>query len=261
MKLPRSRRNGLGQHWLGRRIKRRQVEPLERRCLLSASHLNDLNWISDTPGTNSFTGGAYYLTVDAEGEHAYVASTEGDQVNVYQIDQETGELLLDSGQPHDREVWDENASTVLKHMVRPHSIAISPDGAHVYVAAQGPDGNGNDAAILTFDRGSDGRLTAKPESWTISDDTVSTSGVTDIDGIRGAAEVRISADGKFVYVTGRNDNALTVLARETDDQDADYGRLSEVTGGSISSTGKSTAEGGSMLLSGEAVICSPCVIC
>ena len=252
LRTPRSRRIQRGRTT--------RLEPLERRCLLSASHLNDLNWVSDTPGGGSFTEGAYFVTVDAEGEHAYVASTEGHQVTVYQIDQDTGELLLSSGQPHDREVRDTGSSTVLKHMTRPHSIAISPDGAHVYVAAQGPNETGNDAAILTFDRGSDGRLTAKPESWTISDDTVSTSGVTDIDGIRGAAEVRISADGKFVYVTGRNDNALTVLARETDDQDADYGRLSEVTGGSISSTGKSTAEGGNVLLSGEAVICSPCVI-
>jgi 6-phosphogluconolactonase (cycloisomerase 2 family) len=83
------------------------------------------------------------------------------------------------------------------------SVAVSPDGAHVYATGQYDDG------IVAFSRnGVNGALTYL---FNLKDSQV--QGLNTIDGLDGADSVAISPDGAHVYVAGFNDNGVAVFAR------------------------------------------------
>ncbi len=80
------------------------------------------------------------------------------------------------------------------------SVAVSPDGAHVYVAAYG------DSSLAVFTRDPvTGRLTFVEAQW---DDAGG------VDGLAGAYSVVVSPDGAHVYAAGLIDNAVAVFARD-----------------------------------------------
>ena len=80
-----------------------------------------------------------------------------------------------------------------------NSIAISPDGKHLYAASEG------DFSLAFFRRNtSDGQLTFVE---LYRDDS------GDIDGLDGAKSVVISPDGEYVYAGGRDDRAVSTFSR------------------------------------------------
>ena len=81
---------------------------------------------------------------------------------------------------------------------RARDVAVSPDGASVYVAGLSDD------AVAVFARGGDGAL-AYVE--------VHRDGVGGVEGLGGACSVAVSPDGANVYVTGLSDDAISVFAR------------------------------------------------
>ncbi|HYW78062.1 MAG TPA: beta-propeller fold lactonase family protein, partial [Thermoguttaceae bacterium] len=81
------------------------------------------------------------------------------------------------------------------------SVALSPDGRHVYTAAL------TDDAISMFRRDlTSGRLTFVQ---------VLKDGQGGVDGLNGAFCVTVSPDGNHVYVAGRDDDAIAVFARDS----------------------------------------------
>jgi DNA-binding beta-propeller fold protein YncE len=89
------------------------------------------------------------------------------------------------------------------------SVAVSPDGRNVYVAALLSD------AVAVFDRAADGALTQKSGSA----GCISDSGVApcaDGVGLGGARAVTISPDGASVYVAAEESGAIAVFDRAAD---------------------------------------------
>lgn len=79
-------------------------------------------------------------------------------------------------------------------------LAISPDGANVYVTGEADD------SVAVFARdGTTGALTFVEAER---------DGVGGVDGIDGASAVAVSDDGAHVYATGSNDDGLAVFARD-----------------------------------------------
>jgi 6-phosphogluconolactonase (cycloisomerase 2 family) len=84
----------------------------------------------------------------------------------------------------------------------PRSVAISPEGAHVYVAARGDD------ALAVFLRDADsGELTFANAKH---------DGIDGVEGLFRPTSVALSPDGRNVYVTAADDDAVTVFARDGD---------------------------------------------
>ena len=80
----------------------------------------------------------------------------------------------------------EEASGVLRHLGRPSSVRVSPDGEHVYVPNPGPD------TLVAFRR--------DPGTGTLTFIDVQEDRVAGVDGLSGAFSVALSPDGKNVYV-------------------------------------------------------------
>lgn len=225
------------RRWIGIRGSLVGPEPLEQRALLAVQLAPD-GWIGGTVSSTSPTRAGYSILTDDTGSRAYVASTDSNRVSVYSLtgvwsaetstlDTETGINLANGN----------NSPTALRHLKRPHSAALGPSGGtsrHLYVAAQNDVGTGQDAAIVTFVVDSTtGALTAKDGAWTLSDgeDEIGPfGGETEVDGIKGAAEIRLTPDGLYAYVTGRNSDAVAVFRRDVATGD-DFGRLRNTTPG------------------------------
>jgi 6-phosphogluconolactonase (cycloisomerase 2 family) len=93
--------------------------------------------------------------------------------------------------------------------VQASAVAVSPDGAHVYVTA------GNGDALVAFER--DVGTGALSHLQTIRDD------MDGVDGLATASSVVLSPGGAHLYVTSARDSAIAVFSR-----DAETGMLSFV---------------------------------
>ena len=80
------------------------------------------------------------------------------------------------------------------------AVAVSPDGAHVYVAGR------NDDAVAVFSRGPSGALTF------VEREVQGSGGVTDL---RLPTGVLVATNDAHVYVTSALDNAVVVFSRNT----------------------------------------------
>ncbi len=95
----------------------------------------------------------------------------------------------------------------------PWSVAVSPDGAHLYAVSE------TDTLIL-FNRDS---LTGDLASVETLRD-----GVNGIDGLDGARDVAVSDDGLHVYVVSAVDDSIAAFARNNNDADPGYGSLTPI---------------------------------
>ena len=131
------------------------------------------------------------VAVSPDGAHVYVAGGE-DAVIAFARDGGTGKVTL-------VEIERDGVGGV-DGLDDARGVAVSPDGNHVYVTGLADD------AIAVFARNAGtGALTFL---------AVVRDGVGGVDGIDGAHGIAISADGEDVYVTGENDDAIAVFARD-----------------------------------------------
>jgi hypothetical protein len=135
------------------------------------------------------------VAVSPDGAHVYVASSRG-QVGlggtaaVFERNLPVGTLTFVTS-------YSDNQGGVT-HLDGATSVAVSPDGQQVYVAAQAED------ALTVFQRDSfAGTLT---QSQTQEDGTR-------INGLDGANDVQVSPDGQYVYVAAFNDSGVSVFER------------------------------------------------
>jgi uncharacterized repeat protein (TIGR01451 family) len=153
-------------------------------------------------------GGANGLVVSPDGLNIYVAGVTDDKVAVFTRN-------LQSGAPTFVEAvaqGDVQSSGTVDGLDGAQDLTLSPDGVHLYVVSPTQDS----VAVLQRDATLSGRL-----SWL----QVLTDGAGGVDGLNGANSVRVSPDGKHVYVTGGVDNAVAVFNRETSTVSANYGKL------------------------------------
>ena len=136
--------------------------------------------------------GVENVVASPDGRNVYVTDT-GDGVLVYKRDQDSGKLSTLQKV--------KNGRHGVKGMSDAWAIAASPDGKNVYVTS---DGN-TDSGVLTFKRDKhSGKLkfvNDRPDGGSGGDFLANASGVT------------VSPDGKSVYATGQNDNAVVTFKR------------------------------------------------
>lgn len=137
--------------------------------------------------------GALSLAVSPDGGHVYVAGRSVDTVAAFARDVGTGLLTF-------LEVERDEVGGV-DGLDGASSLAVSPDGAHIYVVGQFDD------AVATFARDAGtGLLTFL---------AVERDGVNGVDGLAGALAVTVSPDGAHVYVTSTSDSAIVAFARDS----------------------------------------------
>jgi DNA-binding beta-propeller fold protein YncE len=155
-------------------------------------------------------GGPISIAVSPDGRNVYLASAGSDAVTAFARNRRTGALrqLAGAGGCIGERPGDDCAAG--RALNEPTSVAVSPDGARVYVAARRfPSG----IAILT--RARDGSLTQ----------AAGTAGCVTHRGGFGCAsaraisspeEVAVSPDSRHVLVAGMRSNAVAVLASGPD---------------------------------------------
>ena len=144
--------------------------------------------------------GVLSLAVSADGHHLYAASAIDGAVATFLRDDVTGALTW-VGRHADGVAGVDGLSGA-------SSVAIAPDGQHVYVTGAVED------AIATFARNdATGALTYL---------AVLRDGINGVDGLDGATGVKVSFDNRFVYVCGYYDDSITVFDRDAVTGDLDF---------------------------------------
>jgi 6-phosphogluconolactonase (cycloisomerase 2 family) len=132
------------------------------------------------------------IALSPDGAHVYVAGSRDDSVAVFTRDPGTGALAFVQRK--------KNGPGVLDSLNGARAVAVSPDGAHVYVVADPAD------AIAVFARDpATGRLDFVERKKNAE------GGVTGLDG---PYAVAVSPDGVSVYVTAFDDDAVSVFGRD-----------------------------------------------
>jgi 6-phosphogluconolactonase (cycloisomerase 2 family) len=136
--------------------------------------------------------GARAVGVSPDGAHVYVASDPAAAVAVFARHPVTGGLTF-----VERERHGEGGVDALE---APYALALSPEGAHVYVAAF------DSAAVAVFARdGASGALTFVGRAK---------HGEGGVVGLAGARSVAVTPDGTHVYVAGSLARAIAIFRRD-----------------------------------------------
>ncbi len=154
----------------------------------------DLTFVErERDGLADVTGldGPEGLAMSPDGTHLYVAAVDGSAVVVFTRDPTTGGLRF-------VETQKDNVGPV-NGLAGAQAVAISPDGASVYVAA--PD----DKAVVVFQR--------TPATGALTFVERQRDGEAGVDGLDGARGLAVSPDGAHVYAAGKLDKALAAFAR------------------------------------------------
>lgn len=148
------------------------------------------------------------VAVSPDGSSVYAANAGFGEVDVLSRNASTGALTYEGciGDESESECKTTIPSNVLTGA---HSVAVSPDGANVYVASVGRPGGGG---IIAFSRDSStGALTYQ---GCFGEATGCTS-TTPVDALQQAYSVTVSPDGGSVYAASEEPNAVAVFSRNT----------------------------------------------
>ncbi len=204
--------------------------------------------ISDTGSSPCADGrrldGPTSVTVSPDGESVYVAAEFSDAIVIFdrapngKLTQKAGEAgcISDSG---------DGSCADGRGLLRPTSVALSPDGESAYVTA--------DRTVGVFDRATDGTLKQKSGAAGCTNEFGNFSCVNGT-ALDGTNSVTVSPDGESVYVASSSGNGgVAVFDRGRE------GRLTQKPGasGCINSDGSSACTDGSAIAGAISVAVSP----
>jgi 6-phosphogluconolactonase (cycloisomerase 2 family) len=159
-------------------------------------------WIGSTLGfasviKDSDTGvdglnGANSVAVSPDGNHVYVAGRLDNAIACFERSSSSG-LLTYQGMVQD-------GVNGVDGLNGARALAINPNGSQLYVASQWDD------ALAVFDR--------DPATGALTFVTAHKDGVDGVDGLDTADGIAVSHDGRFILVSGYNDDAIAVFSRD-----------------------------------------------
>ena len=132
------------------------------------------------------------IAVSPDSQHVYVTGFNDDSVASFRRDSGGHLVLVDV---------DVYSAQFLDGLNGATGVALSPDGAHAYVASS------INNAVAVFSRNSVSGGLAYVE--------VKKDGVGGVDGLYGACSLVVSPDGKHVYVTGYSESAVAIFGRNS----------------------------------------------
>ena len=138
------------------------------------------------------------LTLSPDGKHLYVASFFDDAVAVFKRNRITGNLTFIKAH--------KNGQDGIIGLDETAWITISGDGKHVYVTT-GSHSAATDDLVLLFSRDESSGLLTFIERYKEGEGGI-------IDGLSNIDQIKVSPDGKNVYVTSFGDRAITVFSRD-----------------------------------------------
>lgn len=162
--------------------------------------------VQDGVGGVEHLAGASSVEVFPDGTRVAVTSQDDDSLLIFSRTADDDELVLLDVQ---------NQSTGTPPMSQAVNVAVAPGGLHLYVAAYEAD------SLLTF--------AVDPGGGGVTWIGVAQDGVNGVDGLNGASDVVVSADGLNVYASGYLDSAVAMFGRDLVTGELDY--LGEVRDG------------------------------
>ena len=135
--------------------------------------------------------GAISVALSPDGTSVYVAGKDANGLITFSRDTEGN--LIDLGSTI-------NNGSSIHGLLGAHSVVVSPNGKHVYVASAV-----DDAVAFLSRNTSTGVLTFREAEY---------DGDGLIDGLNTAICVTVSPDGNHIYVVGFNDNAIAIFSRD-----------------------------------------------
>ena len=155
------------------------------------------NGVGGVKGINGPEG----LAISPDGAFVYSSAIMSDAVSVFSRNETTGELTFVEC-IEDSDYTDDGCSKTRTYFDGPQHLTVSPDGKSVYVAVR------NDDVLTVFSRNSGtGKLTIVEEHR---------DGVDGVNGLNHAFDLVVSTDNAYLFVTGYDDDALTLFRRDTD---------------------------------------------
>ncbi len=153
----------------------------------------------DPGGAVAGIDGTFDVLVSPDGEHVFATGYVGQGLASFSRDAGTGALSF-VGSAIDEEI-DPVSGLEISGLIEATGMAFSPDGKFIYVTSN------SDYSISTFEL--DGATGAPIYRQTLFDD----EGDVPKDGLYGAWDVEVSADGKYVYVAALDGDAVSVFSR------------------------------------------------
>ena len=153
-------------------------------------------------------GGPFSIAISPDGRNVYVVSAGSDALSIFHRNRRTGMLTQLAGASGCVSQRPGGGCLVGRALNEPTSVAVSPDGTHVYVT-----GRRFPSGVAVFERAADGSVTQPP----------GTAGCVTHRGANGCGvaralaspeEVAVSPDSRFVLVAAMHSNAVSVLAQE-----------------------------------------------
>lgn len=161
---------------------------------------------AEAEATNSGLVGVRKLLVSPDGAFVYAAGTGANGVAVFERDAATGALVFVEAEINGNDDPDDAGGEV-EGMGQPASLALSDDGAQLYVASRFGD------SVQVFDRTAS---ETDPDHGRLSFSTAYIDGLDGIDGLNGAFDIAVSDEGAHVYVSVEDEDGVVLFDRRAD---------------------------------------------
>ena len=159
--------------------------------------------LKDGVGGVDGLNGARGVTLSADGKHAYVTGLSDDAVSWYERNASTGALTY-GGMLKDGVGGVDGLDSA-------RGVTLSSDGKYAYVVGK------DDNAVSWYERNAS--TSALTYGGMLKD------GVGGVDGLYGAHNVTLSSDGKYAYVVGKDDSAVSWYERNASTGALTYGGM------------------------------------
>ena len=165
----------------------------------------------DTINTPSTLGIPEDMVISPNGNHIYLTDSATDSVSVFTFDPAA---QAPSNRMSHLQLLNAANQPALVNLVNPRSIAISPDGLHIYVAAS--DSN----SIIVFSRNPTDGMLSFESSLEVTEGDILAGGT--VSGLLAPFDIQLSPEGNHVYVANLGGSSIVAFARDRSTGTLDY---------------------------------------